>query len=176
MSVKFLAKIESETVTEIPIKIPFEFTDKSSLPPGKEPGDSIVIRPLTVRTWFRIRPLLLQIEKEDLKKLIHKAGEVNENLPEIMDKYSELLLDIVCLGIHNRKSHPPRWFREVLIDNSTWEDIHILFNAIIYRIGFFPFCNSITTLTNVSPLGEQEIIAAQKNLKTWQDSAKVDIL
>lgn len=30
------------------------------------------------------------------------------------------------------------------MDNSTWEDIRILVNAIIYRIGFFPFCNSIT--------------------------------
>lgn len=176
MSVKYLSQVEADTVTEMPAKILFDFTNKDSVPEGKDPGDCIVIRPLTVRTWFKIRPLLLSIEKDDLDKMVCKPGEVNESLQEIMDKYSELLLDIVCLGIHNRKSNPPAWFREVLIDNCTWEDIRILLNAVIYRIGYFPFCKSITILKSVSPLEETEIIAAQKNLKSWQLLAKEDTL
>lgn len=91
-----------------------------------------------------------------------------------MDKYSDIILDIVCLGIHNRSSEPPIWFREVLMDNSTWEDIAILLNAILYRIGYYPFCKSITILRNVSPLGEAEIIAAQKNLQSWSNAVKED--
>lgn len=91
-----------------------------------------------------------------------------------MDKYGELLLDIICLGIHNKPSDPPKWFKQALADNSTWEDIRILFNAIIYRIGYHPFCTSITMLRNVSPLRETEIIAARKNLQSWKDTTKVD--
>lgn len=172
MSIANLLKLESDTVTGQPVKIPFDFSNRDSLPKGKELEDCIVIRPLTVRTWFSIRPFLLQIEPEDFKKMIVKEGELPDSFPALMDKYGDLLLNIVCLGLHNKPSDPPMWFRQVLIDNSTWEDIRILLNAILYRIGYFPFYKSITTLTNVSPLKEPEIIAAQKNLKSWQDAAK----
>ena len=170
MSIKNLFKLESASITEQPVKIPFDFSEKKSIPAGKEVGDSIVIRPITVRTWFKLRPLLLEIDPADLDKMIVKSDEPTSDFPVMMDKYGELLLDIVCLGIHNKPSEPPAWFRNVLIDNSTWEDIRILLNAIFFRIGYFPFCDSITMLQNVSPLGETEIIAAQKNLQSWKDA------
>lgn len=174
MSVAHLFRLETETVTEMPIKIPFDFNDKSSIPKGKDPGNCIIIRPITVRTWFMLRPLLLQIEKEDLECMMIKSGEVSSDFPKMMDKYGDLLIDIVCMGIHNKPSQPPSWFREVLIDNSIWKDIRILLNSILFRIGYHPFCNSITMLRNVSPIGETEIIAAQKNLQSWQDIARQD--
>lgn len=172
--IKYLSQVESDTITEQPVKIEFEFNNRESIPEGKDPGNSIIIRALTVRTWFRIRPLLLHIDKEDLEKLIQKEGEANADIPNIMSKYDELIVEIVSLGIHNKKSDPPEWFREVLIDNTTWEDMRILLNAIIYRIGFFPFCNSITTLANVSPLKTETEIIAVQNLTSWQVSAKPD--
>lgn len=174
MSVAHLFKLEAETVTEMPIKIPFDFSHRDSVPQGKDPGDCIVIRPITVRTWYRLRPLLLQIEKEDLECMRVKNGEMNSDFPKMMDKYGDLLLDIVCMGLHNKPSEPPIWFREVLVDNSTWEDIRILLNAIMFRIGYHPFCTSITMLRSVSPIGETEIIAAQKNLQSWQDIVNRD--
>jgi hypothetical protein len=174
MSIKNLFQQESDSVTEQPVRIPFDFSNRDSIPKEKDPGDCIVIKPITVRTWFRIRPLLLEIEKEDINRMIVKKGELPEDFPKIMDKYGELLLDIVCLGIHNKPSDPPKWFKQALADNSTWEDIRILFNAIIYRIGYHPFCTSITMLRNVSPLRETEIIAARKNLQSWKDTTKVD--
>lgn len=169
-----LVNMESGTITDVPIRIPFEFKNRDGLPEGKDPGDCIVIRPVTVGTWFRIRPLLLKIDKDDFNMMCVKAGEVNENLPEIMDKYSELILDIVCLGIHNKPTTPPSWFRQVLVENSTWEDLRILLNAIIYRIGFHPFCKSITTLQSVSPMDGAEMIAARKNLESWQNLVNPD--
>jgi hypothetical protein len=173
--IKGLSQFESETITEKAISIPFAFENRESIPEGKEPGDCIVIRPITVRTWFRIRPLILQIEKEDLGRIIVSKDEVNVDLADLMAKYDELIIDIICIGIHNKKSDPPQWFRDVLVDNTTWDDLRILLNAIIYRIGFFPFCESITMLQNVSPLKtETEIIAAHKNLTSWQESARQD--
>lgn len=168
-----LANIEAGTITDVPVKIPFEFRNKERLPEGKDPGNCIVIRPITVGTWFRIRPLLLKIEKDDFKRLCAKVGEVGEDLPELMDKYCELLLDIVCLGIHNKSTVPPSWFRQVLAENSTWEDIRILLNAVVYRIGFHPFCKSITTLQSVSPMDGAEMIAARKNLESWQNLVRL---
>lgn len=173
--IKDLSLLESETITEKAISIPFAFENRESVPEGKEPGDCIVIRPITVRTWFRIRPLILQIEKEDLDRMIVSKDEANADLADLMAKYDELIVDIICIGIHNKKSDPPQWFRDVLVDNTTWDELRILLNAIIYRIGFFPFCESITMLQNVSPLKtETEIIAAHKNLTSWQESAKQD--
>ena len=160
--IKDLLLNESRTITEQPIKIPFEFPNTDSLPDGKTPGDCIVIRPLTVRTWFMLRPLLMQIDKEDMDIIIAAKGELTSDFQAIMNKYGSLLIDIVCIGIHNKTTTPPVWFRGVLMDNSTWEDIQILLNAVLFRIGFNPFCKSITTLANVSPVTETEIIAAQR--------------
>nr|DAZ05538.1 MAG TPA: hypothetical protein [Caudoviricetes sp.] len=174
MSIKNLLRLESASITEQPVTIPFDFDNKDAIPAGKDVGNSIVIRPITVRTWFRLRPLLLEIDQEDLDKMIVKADEITCEFPALMNKYGELLIDIVCLGIHNKPTSPPDWFRQVLMDNSTWEDIRILLNAILFRIGYFPFCTSITMLRNVSPLGETEIIAARRNLQSWQDIARQD--
>lgn len=169
MGVKQIIQFEADSVTEKSIRIPYEFPDKSSLPAGKEPGDCIVISPISVRTWFKLKPLLLQFEKEDLERLIVKEGrDFDVNAPEIMSKYDTLIMDIVCLGIHNKRNDPPLWFREVLKDNSTWKDIHILLNAILFRIGYSSFYKSITLAKKVSPMRETEIIAAQKNLESWQ--------
>ena len=161
--------LESDTVTERPIKIDFDFAVRDSIPEGKDPGDKIVISPITVRTWFKIKPLILSIDKVDLDKLIEKEERTPDaDLIDIIAKYDSMLFDILCIGIHNKKSDPPAWFKETLKDNCTWEDVYVLLNAILFRLGYNPFINSITTLANVSPMTEAEIIAAQKNLESWK--------
>lgn len=168
MSVKQLLLLESETITDKAIQIPFEFSNKESLPKGKDPGNMIVISPITVRTWFKLKPLILSIESDDFDKMIEKEEKGPESeLTKLIAKYDNLLLDIICIGIHNKKSNPPEWFREVLKDNCTWMDIYILLNAILFRVGYNPFYNSITTLMNVSPMTKLEIIAARINLESW---------
>lgn len=172
--IKELIQLETDTVIEKPLKIPFDFDNKESLPKGKDPGDCIVISPITVRTWFKLKPLLLSIDNKDFDKLVAKEELLPDaELSEIIGKYDELLLDIICIGIHNKKSDPPAWFKEVLKDNCTWKDIYILLNAVLFRIGYNPFCKSITILKNVSPLTEAEIIAAQKNLESWKTGRSV---
>ena len=170
MSVKQVLQIESNVVTDQPVKIPFEFTRLDLLPEGKKLGDSIVITPLTVRTWFRIKPLLLHIDKQDREILTaNKDTGFNNEIADLMAKYDEIIFEIVCLGIHNKKGNMPAWFREVLKDNCTWEDIYILLNAILFRIGCNPFSRTITALEAVSPLDEEELIALQKNNETWKN-------
>ena len=163
--------LEADAVTAKPVIIPFEFDKTESIPKGKSPGENIVVSPITTRTWFKIKPLLLSIDKSDLEKLIEKEGEnktPTAELIELMAKYDELIFEIVCAGIHNKKGDMPVWFREVLKDNSTWEDIHILLNAIFFRLGFNPFCKSITNTKIVSPMTDAEIIAAHENAKSWK--------
>ncbi len=168
MSVKQLLLLESETITDKSIQIPFDFSTKESIPKGKDPGSMIVISPITVRTWFKLKPLILSIESEDFDTLIDKEEKAPESeLTALISKYDNLLFDIICIGIHNKKSDPPEWFREVLKDNCTWMDVYILLNAILFRVGYNPFYNSITTLMNVSPMTKLEIIAAQRNLESW---------
>lgn len=168
MGIKHIIALESDTVSERVIRIPFEFSDTGSLPEGKKLDDYITITPLTVRSWFRIKPFLLAIDKEDLAKITSNNGdEFQPELPEIMSKYDQLIMSILSIGLHNKKSEPPGWFRDVLADNCTWEDTRILLNAILYRIGYNSFCKSIMTLKNMSPMTEAEIIAAQKNQESW---------
>lgn len=170
MSVKQVLQIESNVVTDQPVKIPFEFTRLDLLPEGKKLGDSIVITPLTVRTWFRIKPLLLYIDKQDREILTaNKDTGFNNEIADLMAKYDEIIFEIVCLGIHNKRRNMPAWFREVLKDNCTWEDIYILLNAILFRIGCNPFSRTITALEAVSPLSEEELIALQKNNESWKN-------
>ena len=170
MSVKQVLQIESNVVTDQPVKIPFQFTRLDLLPEGKKLGDSIVITPLTVRTWFRIKPLLLYIDKQDREILTaNKDTGFNNEIADLMAKYDEIIFEIVCLGIHNKRRNMPAWFREVLKDNCTWEDIYILLNAILFRIGCNPFSRTITALEAVSPLSEEELIALQKNNESWKN-------
>lgn len=170
MSVKQVLQIESNVVTDQPVKIPFEFTRLDLLPEGKKLGDSIVITPLTVRSWFRIKPLLLHIDKQDREILTaNKDTGFKNEIADLMAKYDEIIFEIVCLGIYNKRGNMPAWFREVLKDNSTWEDIYILLNAILFRIGCNPFSRTITALEAVSPLDEEELIALQKNNETWKN-------
>lgn len=172
MSVKQVIKLESEAVTGQPVKIPFEFSDRSSIPEGKNPGDTIVIKPITVRTWERLKPLLVLIEQEDKDKLVALKDSVfNSEVELLMSKYDNILFEIVCIGIHNKKSDMPEWFKDTLKDNCTWEDVYILLNAIFFRLLINPFSNSITLLKSVSPMSEEEIIALQKNSQTWRSKA-----
>ncbi len=169
MSVKFQIQLEADAVTESTVTIPFDFHDRSSLPPDQVLEDNIVINPITVRTYFKLKPLLLKIDKDDFNTVVEMKDDIrpDSKLVEIMDRYDSLFMDIICIGLHNQKSNPPAWFREMLVDNCIWKDIYILLNAILYRIGYNPFCKSITTLRSVSPLTEAELIAAQKNLESW---------
>lgn len=173
MSVKLALKIESDVAANRPVTIPFDFSHRESLPKGKRLSDSIVITPITVRTWFRIKPLLLQIEKEDLENLsAHKESVLDRVVAGLMAKYDELIFEIICLGIHNKRGDMPAWFREVLKDNCTWEDLYVLYNAITFRLNSNSFFNTITALGVVSPLGEEEIIALQRNKESWSRNRK----
>ena len=172
MSVKQAISLESSNAIGQTIKIPFDFCNISSVPEGKKIGDSIVIKPASVRTWFRLKPLLINIEKEDIDRLEVKKGvEFDSEIRDIISKYDTLLFEIVCVGIHNQKGDMPDWFKEVLRDNCTWEDIYILLNAILFRLGTTSFSNSIIALQAVSPLSEEEIIALQENKEKWNRKA-----
>lgn len=168
MSVRQALQIESDVATDRPVTIPFEFNRTDKFPEGKKPGDRIVITPMTVRTWFRIKPYLMQFEKEDLERIasISDAGFTKDKA-DLMSRYDETVFEIICIGMYNKAGDMPQWFREVLKDNCTWEDLYIILNAILYRIGFNPFSRTITALEAVSPLSEDELIALQRNNETW---------
>lgn len=108
MSVKQVIKLESEAVTSQSVTIPFEFSDRSSIPDGKPPGDTIVIKPITVRTWERLKPLFVLIEQEDKDRLVALKDSVfNSEVELLISKYDNLIFEIVCIGIHNKKGDMP---------------------------------------------------------------------
>lgn len=163
--VKQMLQLESNSVTDSSVDIPFEF---KNVPEGKNAGNHITISPATVRTWFRLKPLLAQIEKHNYRALVASDRvEFDDNLRVIMAKYDIILFEIACIGIHNKEGDMPKWFREVLLDSCSWEDIYILVNAILFRIGSTSFINSIIALKAVSPLDEEEMIALHENKKQW---------
>ncbi len=171
MSVKQMLFRESDAAVDKSIKIPFEFRNVPSDKVDKV-GQHIVIRPATVSTWFRLKPLLAMIEGKDLELAkAAKGKDFNTDIAEVMERYDTLIMEIVYLGIHNNDGDMPEWFKKVLIDSCTWEDIYILFNAIIYRLGTSSFLNTITAMEAVSPLDEREIIALQENKETWLKAA-----
>lgn len=167
--VKQMLQLESDAVVDSSINIPFEF---KNVPEGKNVGDQITISSATVRTWFRLKPLLALVENEDYKTLVaNKDQDFSDELRNMMSKYDNLLLEIVYIGIHNKEGDMPKWFKQVLQDSCTWEDIYILLNAILFRIGYTSFTSSIIALKAVSPLSEEEIIALQRNKEKWNHKA-----
>ena len=176
MSILQTVQLESEASISQSIIIPFEFHDLSSLPKDSpeedKPKETITINPITVRTWFELKPLLVSIDKDDFELIIQKKeASFDSDIQAVMSKYDELLFKIVCIGLNNKKEDMPDWYKEVLQDNCTWKDIYILLNAIFFRLNFNPFLNTITLCKSVSPLSEEEIIALQENKETWNRKA-----
>lgn len=165
MGIQRIIQLESDSAIEKTIDIPFTFIN---VPENKKTGDYITISPMTVRTWYRLKPLLIKIEQADVDKLMaHQEKGFTNDLKEVISKYDNLLFEIVCIGIHNKVGEMPQWFKNVLLDSCTWEDIFILLNAILFRLNSASFSNSIIALKAVSPLDEEEIIALQENRKKW---------
>lgn len=170
MSIKNFLHLEADAITENPVVIPFRYEVPTDIPVGEELGSSITIIPMSVETWFRIKPLIAEIESDDYNKLLHRPVPAipDIELVNLLGKYDSVIMQIIFIGIHNKPGEMPDWRKQALISNCNWQDIHILLNAILFRIGQQSFCKSITTLRNVSPLTEAEIIAAQKNLESWK--------
>ena len=227
MGINGILMQEAATLADTPVVLEFKFKE---VPKGKDPGNSITIYPITVATWFRIRPYLALISEEDLEAITHTASkgqeEAKTETPEIdvdalkfetdpeaesdalppaietkgkeeesqefdlrdnacevsakaykaLEKYGELIFEIVCMGIHNRPGDMPKWFRETLKASCTFTDVYILFNAIFYRLGVQSFLKSITAAKAVSPISREEIIAFQENKKSWRPQAPLDSL
>jgi len=161
--------LQAESITDLPFEVPFEATDSSMLPEGVI-IDKIRITPLKVGTVFRITPLLSKIKKEDLEKIsVSKDRDFDERAPELFEKYGDLIIQVVCIGIHNRRGEYPRYMPEFLKENCRWKDLHLLLNAILFRMGTLAFIDSTTEVMKVGP-GAAEIIALQKNLKSWKQN------
>lgn len=166
-SIEQILKAQANAVTEKAVNIPFEDPNCFMLPKGTK-IDTLTIKPLKTGTWFAINPLLLNIGKDDLDKIsANKERAFDPEAPELFEKYFDLILKVISMGIHNKSGKYPKWLPEFLKANCTWEDLHVLLNAITYRLGNKSFYNSIMTLASVSPMGEAEMIALQNNQKSW---------
>ena len=160
---------EADTVLQRAVIIPFKCTDKSMIP-KRISVESITISPLMVGTIFRLKPFIVKIEKEDLDKMaINDKRNFDPGAPELFAKYADLILNILTIAIHNQKSDPPVWYKTMLAENCTWSDLHVLFNAVIYRLGTMSFYKSTMVAMNMGLMDATGMIALQKNLKSWTD-------
>lgn len=159
-----LLQMQADAITEKPISFPISLDDDSMVPKGKK-VDKITIKPIKTRTVSQLTPLLLQLDKEELNKITaNKDKDFNPESVEVFQKYHDLIMQIICIGIHNSKGSPPEWFRELLEANFTWNDLHIFLNAILFRMGNQSFHNSIILTSRMSPMDDRGMIALQKNL------------
>jgi len=173
-----LLELQADSIADIPLRIPFEIHDSSMLPenfPAKKETreereiltSEIVIEPQKVGSFFRMYHLISKIDKEDLEKIsVSQERDFDESAPEIIAKYGPVIIEIICVGIHNKKGEYPKYMPEFIRENCTWKDLHFFLNAILFRIGTLSFINSTTALMRVGP-GAEEMIALQKNLDSW---------
>jgi len=162
-----ILELQADSIADIPFCVPFEVEDSSMLPEGVT-IDKITIHPLKVGTVFRIIPLIGKIFKKDLEKItVNMERDFDEAAPGVIGKYGETIIEIICLGIHNRKGAFPGYMPEFLKENCRWKDLHLLLNAVLFRMGTRAFTDSTTALMRVGP-GAEEIIALQRNLESWR--------
>jgi len=159
-----LLSLESELVTEMPAIIPFT-TDNRSMLPEDVTIDQIKIYPLKVATVARITPLLAEISTSDLTKItVNRKRAFHPAAPKVFERYAEKIIEVVCLGIHNKSGPYPEYMPEFLKANCTWKDLHVILNAIMFRIGTLDFLESTTQLKKVGLITGTELIAMQKNM------------
>lgn len=160
-----LLQMQMDAVLEKPVSYPVTVDDPSLLPEGKT-IDHITITPLKVRTVMEITPKLMLIDKDDLDKItVKKGADFDPSAPEIFNKYHDLILDIICIGIRNKKGDSPAWFKEFLAGNFTWQELHIFLNAIFFRMNSKSFQSSIILAKRMSPIDDRGIIALQNQMK-----------
>lgn len=170
-----LLELQADSIADIPLEVPFDINDTSMLdkdfPMTMENGKAstkIVIEPQKVGTVQRLTPLIMRIDKEDLEKVtVNTERDFDESAPELFAKYADVIIEIICVGLHNRKGPYPKYMPEFLKENCTWRDLHFFLNAILFRMGTLAFIDSTTMLTKVGP-GAAEIIALQNNLESWR--------
>lgn len=161
-----LLKLQSNLITGAPAKFPIEAEDTSMLPPGKKISQ-IIIHPLKVGTVMRISPLCSEIPEKDFEKISsNKDVAFHPEAPALMEKYSGTILKIICHGIHNKKGKYPGYMEKFLQMNFTFQDLHVLLNAVLFRMGSVSFTESTIDIRKMGLEG-MEIIAMQKNLKSW---------
>lgn len=175
-----LLELQADSIADIPLRIPFLIYDSSMLPEDfpikKEVIDEdekmiceIIIEPQKVGTFFRMYPLISRIKEADLEKIIvNEKKDFDKDAPKVIADYGDVLVDIICIGIHNKKGTYPSFWPEFIRENCTWKDIHFFLNAILFRIGTMAFTDSTTLLKKVGP-GAAEKIALQKNLESWKE-------
>ncbi|MBR8535385.1 hypothetical protein KDU71_07420 [Carboxylicivirga sediminis] len=178
---EFIAKLiaeQTDAVTEKPLIFKagdvngFVIDDDSMIPEGKAVNE-IAIRPLKVITVMHLTPLCLSIPKSDLDKIIaNKKFNLNTKTIELLHKHADTLLEVICIGLHNRKDDYPAWFKDFLKANFTWEDLHVFLNAILFRMNHKSFLNSIILTKKMSPMDDKGIIACRKNLQSHLISTK----
>jgi hypothetical protein len=164
-----LLQQQSHALAGQTIEIPFEAQDTSMLPDG-ESFDVIRISPPKVVTVFKITPLLARIDREDLEKItVDRQRNFDPRAPVIFEKYADLILEVICHGIHNGKDTFPAHLKTFLEVNCTWEDLHVLLNAILFRMGTWHFTNSTISLRAMGLMEAEDIIALQENLDSWKE-------
>ena len=163
--IRGLIGAQSAAITEHPVSFPVELEDITMLPKGKE-IKAITIKPIKVRTVAQLMPLLVSIESEDLKKIsTSKERAFDPEAVQLFQKYHKTILEVLCVGIHNKAGDYPAWFRQMIEANFTWQELHVFLNAILYRMGSQSFQNSIILSNRMSPMEDKGIIAMSKNLK-----------
>jgi len=161
-----LIRLQSQFITGQPAIFKFTADDKSMLPDGFD--DSVIkIYPLKVGTVIRVSGKISEISDEDLETITAiQDVPVSTRAYVAIGKYSDTVIDIICLGIHNQKSAYPEYLHEFIKENCTHEDLFVLLNAVLYRMGTMSFINSTTEMKKVG-LQNMEIIAMRKNLESW---------
>jgi hypothetical protein len=164
-----ILEAQADMATQRPVKIPFKADDESMVPKGVDMS-VIIVSPLKVGTVFRIKSLLAKIPKEDIDAFASNSERsFDPSAPELFEKYATTIFEALVLAIHNKKTDPPAWMREFLQENCTWADVHVILNAVLFRLGNRPFSTSTTTLMKaVGPIEEKEMIAFSTNLQSWK--------
>lgn len=164
-----LIQEEAEFIRSAPwvqeVEINAETLPKEHRPEGNKMF--LKIYPQKVISSIKINALISQIKIEDREVLIaNESRDMDPSFPDLFNKYNSLIISIICQGYHNAAGDPPSWLRNFFIQNFTWNELYIILNAIIYRLGNLAFIESTDLIQRTGPQ-TKEIIALAENLRTW---------
>jgi hypothetical protein len=139
----------SETLTAEPVTVtvdikPYRFWHKW-FPPKKK---TFHVSQITTGNLFRISKLIAGIDK----KLFEGDSSLFEKNIEAMSKYMDDVIQVIAIGIHNKKYPPPKSLIDLIRDNFTAKDLMTVMAVVIKQMDVSSFMITITSIRATSIL------------------------
>lgn len=115
----------------------------------------LVISGCTPGTLYRISAIINRMKAKTEKKGIDKIFD-------IVEANTRDLVEVIALGIHNKKGDPPKWLRDALMDEFSFGQLEAIFKRVYGRLDVSTFFGIMGSIREINILTDTQEIEVPK--------------